>query len=125
MFTVSVETCFRAAHQLDLPDGSKEKTHNHNWSVKVDVSGSELDDYNMLIDFVELRAKVDNIVGVLSGKPLEQAGFFANTNATAEAVAKYVYEKLETTIPQGLKLAAVEVTEKAGCKAKFTKLNKF
>ena len=121
MFTISVETCFSASHQLNLPDGSKESRHNHDWIVKTIVTGVELNDCNMLIDFVALKSMVDNITADLHDKQLEGLDCFTNNNPTAEAVAKYIYEKLESLVPKNVKLEAIEVTEASGCVAKYCK----
>lgn len=121
MFTVSVKTSFKASHQLDLPDGSKENDHTHDWFVKVDVRGNDLDDYNLLIDFVELKKKLNAITAQFEGKKLEKLDFFAQNNASAECVARYIYEKIETMMPKGVKLKAVEVTEEPGCSVKYNK----
>ena len=62
MFTVSVETHFRASHQLGLPDGSKEPLHWHDWSVVADVSSDGLNNTGVVMDFSRLKAAMDGIV---------------------------------------------------------------
>ena len=65
MFTVSVETHFRASHQLTLPDGSKEQAHTHDWLIAAEVCRDKLDSMGLVMDFSRLKAMVDNIVGEL------------------------------------------------------------
>ena len=111
MFTVSVETHFRASHQLTLPDGSKEPAHRHNWSVITDVSSSELNNMGLVIDFHRLKAMVDDIVAEFDNKALARKEFFQQHNPSAENVAKYIYEKLEPKLPKGVKLQSIRVVE--------------
>ena len=121
MFTVSVETHFWASHQLALPDGSKEPLHRHNWQITVEVSSDRLNTMGVVMDFCWLKATVKKIVGGLSNTALEEKDYFRQNNSSAEAVAKYVYDKLEPKLPKGVKLDAVTVVEEPGCRAKYRK----
>ncbi|MHC4424383.1 MAG: 6-pyruvoyl trahydropterin synthase family protein, partial [Planctomycetota bacterium] len=76
MFTISVETCFWASHQLTLPDGSKESLHHHNWVVTADVSSNELNSMGLVMDFHRLKAMVDNIVADFDNIQLEKLDYF-------------------------------------------------
>jgi 6-pyruvoyltetrahydropterin/6-carboxytetrahydropterin synthase len=119
MFTISVETHFWASHQLVLPDGSKEPLHHHNWLVTVEVGSKKLNDMAVVMDFHELKAMVDNIVADFNNKALNQIDCFKQNNPSAESVAKYIYDKIRTELPQGVKLRNVKVVEQTGCSAKF------
>ena len=121
MFTVSVETHFWASHQLTLPDGSKESLHHHNWTVTADVSSGELDSMALVVDFRRLRIMLDSIVADFDNIRLEKLDYFRQNNSSAEAVAKYIYEKLGPKLPKGLKLKYIRVAEQQGCSAKFSK----
>jgi len=120
MFTISVETRFRASHQLSLPDGSKEPAHRHNWAVTADVSSDLLNDMGVVIDFRRLKATVNNIIAELDNKSLDRIDYFQRNNPSAENVAKYIYEKLKPKLPKGLKLQNIKVFEKPSCSAKFS-----
>jgi 6-pyruvoyltetrahydropterin/6-carboxytetrahydropterin synthase len=121
MFTVSVETHFWTSHQLNLPDGSKEPVHSHNWAVTADVSNSELDGRGLIMDFHRLKAMLDNIVAEFDNIQMERLDYFQQNNSSAETVAKYIYEKLEPKLPKNLKLRHIRVVEQPGCSAKFGK----
>jgi len=121
LFTVNVETHFWASHQLTLPDGSKEPLHHHNWSVTAGVSVSKLNSMGLVMDFRRLKAVLDNIVANFDNTQLEKLDYFQQNNSSAETVAKYIYEKLEPKLPNGLKLNHIKVVEKPGCSAKFSK----
>jgi 6-pyruvoyltetrahydropterin/6-carboxytetrahydropterin synthase len=121
LYTVSAQTHFWASHQLTLSDGSKEAMHYHNWTVTADVSSSELDSMGLVMDFRQLKKMVDNIVADFDNIQLDKLGFFRQNNSSAEAVAKYVYEKLEPKLPRDLNLNHITVVEQPGCGAKFSK----
>jgi 6-pyruvoyltetrahydropterin/6-carboxytetrahydropterin synthase len=119
MLTISVETHFRASHQLALPDGSKERAHGHNWLVTADVSSETLNPLGVVMDFRQLKAMVDDIVGEFDDAPLDSLDYFQRNNPSAEHVAKYIYQKLEPKLPKDIKLRSVKVEEEPGCSAKF------
>ena len=124
MFTISVETHFWASHQLVLPDGSKEPPHHHNWSVTADVSPlqrNKLNSMGLVMDFRRLAAMVDKTIAEFDNMALDKIGYFQQNNSSAENVARYIYEKLEPKLPQGVKLEAIRVVEEPGCSAKFAR----
>jgi len=121
LFTVSVEMSFRASHQLTLPDGSKEATHRHNWSVTAAVAGEKLDNTGVVMDFHRLRAALGGIIAELDNLPLNEIAYFQRNNASAENVAKYIYDKLAARLPEGIELQGVKVGEEPGCWAKFSR----
>ena len=119
MFTLTVETRFWASHQLTLPDGSKEPLHAHNWSAAADVSSNVLSDMGFVMDFHQLKRMLDDIVAEFNDIALENIDYFRKNPSSAENVAKYLYEKLQLAMPEGVRLEAVSVTEEPGCSAKF------
>jgi 6-pyruvoyltetrahydropterin/6-carboxytetrahydropterin synthase len=119
MFTISVETHFWASHQLVLSDGSKEPVHYHNWLVTADVGSDKLNDMAVVMDFHELKQMVDNIAAEFDNKALSETVCFQQNNSSAENVAKYIYDKLRTELPEGVELRNVKVVEQTGCSAKF------
>ncbi|MHC4187199.1 MAG: 6-pyruvoyl trahydropterin synthase family protein [Planctomycetota bacterium] len=121
MHTVIVETNFRASHQLQLPSGSREPLHEHQWKVSVQVTRKKLNKMGLVIDFHYLKGLVDSTVSDINGHPLEKTEFFQKNNSSAENVAKYIYEKLETILPKSVQLNNITITEENGCLAKFEK----
>ena len=119
MFTISVETRFWASHQLSLPDGSKEPLHGHNWSVTAELGSDKLDSMGVVMDFEQLKAMLGDITAGLGNVELEKNDYFRRNNSSAESVAKYIYERLITKLPRGVKLESVGVVEEVGCTAKF------
>jgi 6-pyruvoyltetrahydropterin/6-carboxytetrahydropterin synthase len=121
VFRITVEKSFNASHQLRLPDGSREKRHSHDWQVRATVAAERLDGMGLVMDFRKLAGMIDEVVRPLAGSELESAGIFANINASAENVAKYIYEGIEPGIEKHVRLESVEVMESPGCWAKYSK----
>jgi 6-pyruvoyltetrahydropterin/6-carboxytetrahydropterin synthase len=120
MFTISVETRFRASHQLVLPDGSKEPIHHHDWLATADVSSDKLDNMGVVMNFHKLRALLNTAVSDFDNAAIETVGYFQQNNPSAENVAKYIYDKLRPSLPKGVKLQNVRVVEEPGCSANFS-----
>jgi 6-pyruvoyltetrahydropterin/6-carboxytetrahydropterin synthase len=116
-FEISITRQFSASHQLRLYDGSLEPLHGHNWVVKVTVASGKLDAIGVVMDFHELERLVDEIVGPMNNRHLNELAAFAKRNPSAEGVALHLAESL--SLPEGIKLSAVEVWETAGCSAVY------
>jgi 6-pyruvoyltetrahydropterin/6-carboxytetrahydropterin synthase len=119
LFVVTVQTSFKAHHQLTMPGGQTEPLHDHNWIVRPAVAAEKLDENGLVVDFHWLEAKIKEVVSPLDGARLEELACFRNTNASAENVAKYIYDTLEPLLPGRVTLQYVEVSEAAGCLAKY------
>ncbi|MHC4169296.1 MAG: 6-pyruvoyl trahydropterin synthase family protein [Planctomycetota bacterium] len=119
MFTISVETHFRASHQLTLPDGSKEPIHEHDWLVAAAVAGDKLDEMGVVMDFHVLKAMVEKITAELDNTALGDLRYFRQNNPSAENVAKHVYDRLRGELPKGVVLRCIKVIEEPGCSAEF------
>jgi len=119
MFTISVETHFRASHQLTLPDGSKEPIHDHDWLVTTVVGSEELDEMGVVMDFHVLKGMVEQITTEFEDALLGELPHFRRNNASAENVARHVYVRLRGQLPHGVALRSVSVVEEPGCSAQF------
>ncbi len=119
MFLLTVKTGFSAEHQLKFIDGTSENSHCHDWKVKVAVQSRILDENGLTVDFNVIKAATERVFKDFEGKKLENLAYFKNTNASAENVARYIYQKLEQTLGKVVQLKYVEVTEEKGCKARY------
>jgi len=120
LFTITIETAFTARHQLTLADGRTEPAHSHNWLIRTAVSADKLDETGLVIDFDDLKARIEAVTAPFNGAKLEDLSCFKGANASAEAVAKYIYDKTEPLLPAYVNLEYVEVMESAGCRAKYS-----
>ncbi len=121
MFTISVQTHFRALHQLILPDGSKEPPHSHNWIVTANVCSDVLSNIGVVMDFSQLKSAVEIITSEFDNISMDRIDYFQRNNPSAENVAKYIYEKLESKLPKELELRSIKVEEEQSCWAEYTK----
>ena len=120
MFTVRVETHFQASHRLTLPDGSKEPAHDHDWLVTADVSSGKLDKMGLVISFQKLKAMLDETVSDFDNNPMDAVSYFRQNNPSAENVARYIYERLRSRLPEGVRLRSIRVMEEPGCWAEYS-----
>lgn len=94
-FNVTKEFTFSAAHFLTKYHGKCENLHGHNYRLQITVTGS-LNQDDLVIDFVELKAIVKQIViDVLDHTNLNDRF----TNPTCELVAQWIFQQLKTHIP--------------------------
>ena len=120
MFTIRVETHFQASHRLTLPDGSMEPAHDHDWVVTADVSSGKLDKMGLVMSFQKLKAMMDETVSDFDRNALDTISYFRQNNPSAENVAKYIYRRLQASLPENVKLRSVRVVEEPGCWAEFS-----
>jgi 6-pyruvoyltetrahydropterin/6-carboxytetrahydropterin synthase len=121
VFTVTIETQFKASHSVTTLDGTSEPEHEHFWAVAVEVEAQKINDRGMALDFAKLKAKINDITSQLSGGSLNDVEYFKKTHATAESVAEYIYNRIEAELPAGVRLEGVTVSEQVGCSAKYHK----
>jgi len=94
MYEIKVISEFSGAHNLRHYKGKCEDLHGHNWKIEVSVAGDKLDEAGMIVDFRELKAKLNKVLEILDHKLLNDLGFFKKINPTSENIAKYIYDKL-------------------------------
>ena len=117
MYEVTVERSFRAAHAITM-GGQPESSHHHDWQVRV-VVGGELNAEGLLCDFHVLETRLEAVIARLRGSDLNTVTPFDRQNPTAEHVARHVAERMRETLPAGLALQSVSVTEAPGCVATY------
>ncbi len=121
MFTITVFVTFEAAHQITLPDGSKEPLHSHEWKLRAEVSSERLDNMGIVMDFHLLRRLINDIIEPLRGRALGEFEALARNNESAESVALYVFERLEPALCEGARLEKISVEEEPGCVAAYAR----
>jgi 6-pyruvoyl-tetrahydropterin synthase len=121
LWTVSVETQFKASHSVAMQQGVMEPEHEHFWGVTVEVSTDKLEGKGMAIDFAQLKSRITQITSQLAGASLNDIDYFHDKSPTAECVALYVFERLEPVLPKNVRLEGVAVSEQVGCSARYSK----
>jgi 6-pyruvoyltetrahydropterin/6-carboxytetrahydropterin synthase len=98
MFEVTVEQTFAAGHALRHYKGKCENVHGHNYRVQVTAEGDELNSIGLLVDFVELKRVVRQIVDRLDHQFINDLEPFTVINPSAENMAKYFYDEIVSGI---------------------------
>ncbi|MDY6906343.1 MAG: 6-carboxytetrahydropterin synthase QueD [Thermodesulfobacteriota bacterium] len=95
MFELKVLTHFAAAHRLRMVGNQCENLHGHNWKIEVCVTGSQLTDTGLLIDFGELKAYVREVIEELDHRFLNELDFFSDGNPSSENIAVYIATRVQ------------------------------
>jgi len=118
MYEISVSGRFIASHQLRLNDGTLEPPHVHDWRVCVTFAGPNLDANGLLIDFNEIKPRLDELLAILFDRNLNKLPAFRGRQPSAENVARHIAVQLSGLLPAGVRLTCAEVEETPGCVAR-------
>lgn len=112
-FTLSTQLEFAAAHHLRGYEGNCARLHGHNWKVEIKVSGQQLNQVGMLIDFKEIKRRSKDILKRLDHYYLNEIPPFDEVlNPTAENIAYYLFSELSQVInDERIQVAAIVVWE--------------
>ena len=112
MYEIYVAAQFEAAHRLVSDFGPATRTHGHTYRIEVLVRGEHLKDDGTLYDIGQLRAAVEELAASLHYRDLNEVPDLAGMNTTAEAVARYCWDKLAPPLRgQGLDSLTVRIWE--------------
>jgi 6-pyruvoyltetrahydropterin/6-carboxytetrahydropterin synthase len=114
MFEIAVEQGFASAHALRNYKGRCENVHGHNWKVRVVIQGEKLDQTGMLVDFLDVKSFMGQILDRIDHQFLNEIPPFDVVNPSAENIAEYFYQemagKLEDT-PVPVRISEVKIWE--------------
>ncbi len=120
MYEVAIRRRFAAAHQLRNYGGKCEDLHGHNWIVEVGVTGRELDEVGLLLDFKVLKAKVDGIMEELDHSYLNDHAWFREKNPSSENLARFLFERITADLGgEDLQVSHVRVWESEDSQATY------
>jgi 6-pyruvoyltetrahydropterin/6-carboxytetrahydropterin synthase len=94
MFEVAVEKTFAAGHSLRNYKGKCENVHGHNYRVRVTIEGQSLAPNGLLVDFVDVKKQLMEIIDRLDHQFINDVEPFTVLNPSAENLAKYFYDEL-------------------------------
>ena len=94
MYTIRVSRSFSAAHAVKGRGGKCENLHGHNYRVEVFISSPELAPPGMVVDFIEVRERLEAILP--DHRDLNAVYDF---NPTAENLARRFYDELARFYP--------------------------
>jgi 6-pyruvoyltetrahydropterin/6-carboxytetrahydropterin synthase len=114
MFEVWVDEQFAAAHNLRNYKGKCENLHGHNYKVRVNLAGPQLDETGLLYDFVHLKQVIQGVIRGLDHKYLNELKPFDVLNPSAENIAKYIYDEAAKQMQRtanGAEISSITVWE--------------
>jgi queuosine biosynthesis protein QueD len=111
VYSLSVKEHFDAAHALVGYPGECRNLHGHTWDVEAVISGTELDEVGIVYDFKKLKSDLLAILDAFDHHYLNEVPPFDTINATAENLARVVFEQLAASLPDGIVLDEVSVWE--------------
>ena len=116
MYEVTVEQTFAAGHALREYKGKCENVHGHNYRIQVTVEGERLNRIGLLVDFVELKRVVREVIARLDHQFINDLEPFTVINPSAENMAKYFYDEVSRLMPPppeetGARIAQIKVWE--------------
>ena len=111
-FSVCKDFRFAAAHQIRGHRGGCENLHGHSYRVRVWVRADALDALGMVVDFADLKAAMEEVVGPFDHAFLNEVPPFDQRNTTAELLAQHVFAELRRRLDDDrVRVARVEVWE--------------
>jgi len=111
MYELTVKDHFDAAHALRDYPGECCRLHGHTWDVEVTVRGEKLDGIGIVYDFKQLKDDLRAVLDDYDHAYLNEVPPFDELNATAENLARVVYERLAATVGEQVEVAEVAVWE--------------
>jgi 6-pyruvoyltetrahydropterin/6-carboxytetrahydropterin synthase len=94
MYNVTVQKTIACAHRLFDYDGPCEELHGHNYKIVVTYAGEQLDRYGMLLDFSSIKKALNDVLGRLDHKYLNDLPEFRDVSPSAENIAAHIYHCL-------------------------------
>jgi 6-pyruvoyltetrahydropterin/6-carboxytetrahydropterin synthase len=113
MHTIFKDFTFAAAHAIRGHTRGCQNLHGHNYRVRVHLKAGELDELGMVLDFADLKAMMEEILGPFDHQVINDIPPFDRRNTTAELLSRYVFEEVEGRLAgqERVRVARVEVWE--------------
>lgn len=112
MYELKIVTHMSAAHQLREYGGQCERLHGHNWKIEVYITGGELGEDGLLIDFRRIKEVSAALLENMDHTFLNEVEPFRSTNPSSENIARYIYQSLSRDLDdQRVKVSKVTAWE--------------
>ncbi len=96
-YRVTVSARFEAAHNLIDYAGGPEPLHGHSYKVEAVLESEKLQRYDLALDFVAARHALEAMAKEFDYKYINEHPAFAGRNTSAENLAQYFAERLESS----------------------------
>jgi 6-pyruvoyltetrahydropterin/6-carboxytetrahydropterin synthase len=120
MYEVIIKREFSAAHMIKEIGGRCEELHGHNFTVEATVTATELSSEGIMVDFRDVKKWLDEILGGLDHRCLNELASFSGVNPSSENIARFIFDRLAEKLPPGIALARVTVWESGDARVSYT-----
>ncbi len=115
MYHLRYKTHFDAAHFLRGYEGKCANLHGHRWHVQLELSGLQLNDQGILIDFGDLKRMLAEILP--DHCCLNDLESFKTVNPTAENISRHLFKEISKRMGGWTRLDSLELWESEGASA--------
>lgn len=123
MYEIKAFSHFDAAHYLRGYNGKCANIHGHRWKVEIMLKGSELDELGILIDFMDVKNMLKEVLDIFDHKMINDIVPFDKLNPTAENLSKFIFdsmcERLKEQIGTHINISKVTVWESEAASAAY------
>jgi 6-pyruvoyltetrahydropterin/6-carboxytetrahydropterin synthase len=111
MHAIFKDFSFAAAHAIRGHTRGCQNLHGHNYRVRVHLRARRLDELGMVLDFADLKAIMEEILGPFDHRVINEVPPFDRRNTTAELLAEYVFDEVGKRLPESAgRRRRIEVT---------------
>lgn len=96
-YRITVSARFEAAHNLIDYDGGPEPLHGHSYRVDAILESKDLQQHDIAVDFVTVKKALETVAKEFDYKYINEHPAFTGRNTSAENLARYFAERLETS----------------------------
>lgn len=113
MFTIFKDFTFAAAHAIRGHTRGCQNLHGHNYRVRVHLESERLDELGMVLDYADLKAMMQEILGPFDHHVINEIPPFDERNTTAELLSQHVFEQVDRRLSgqERVRVARVDVWE--------------
>ncbi len=134
MLSVTKIFRFEAAHAISGYHGSCREIHGHSYEMHITVTGSCLNENDMLIDFKELKKAVESVVikdldhalilkhnqiNVSATQNMVSKICWLDGEPTAEFLLDFILRRLQTALPDSIEIRRIRLYETNTCYAEW------
>lgn len=109
--SVTIREKFDAAHFLRDYEGKCAGLHGHTYFVEITVSGTQLRQNGILIDFGEMKSIINSTIEEIDHKYLNEIPPFTEQSPTGENLAIYLAEGIKDKLPSDVRLTRIVIYE--------------
>jgi len=94
VYELKIVSHMAAAHQLRNFHGKCENLHGHNWKIEVYVTGKDLEENGILVDFRQIKQATQEVINELDHRFLNDLQYFKEVNPSSENIARHIFDSV-------------------------------